>query len=360
MIKRYNYIDTQSKIVDFTNKKVIIWGKSISALKLYVELKTMNVDVVGFTDSYVEKEEIFADLPLYPYPVIFQRKDIVIYIATGVQKYRIEILELLKATDIPVYCKGTIWGPYEFDLEMMNQKVSENKNKIDIIKAALVDEKSCETFENLLKYRMTNDYRLIEDIYEMGHLQYFPEKEMINPSAEEIFIDAGAYNGATSVEFSKWVGGKYQKIYVMEPDELMQTVAREYLKLNKMHNVEVIGKGAYSENTILKFDSIAQSASSNINENGETEIQTISIDSMLEGKKATYIKMDIEGAEMEALIGAQKTIEKYRPNLAISIYHKADDLWEIPYYIRQKYPWYKLYMRHYQLTVNETVLYAVV
>ena len=86
----------------------------------------------------------------------------------------------------------------------------------------------------------------------------------------------------------------------------------------------------------------------------------VSIDDMVGDDKVTFIKMDIEGAEMEALEGAKQTIERNRPKLAISIYHKEEDLWEIPFYILSKYPWYKIYMRHYTLTTNETVLYATV
>mgnify|MGYP002517000463 FL=1 len=81
---------------------------------------------------------------------------------------------------------------------------------------------------------------------------------------------------------------------------------------------------------------------------------------MVGDDKVTFIKMDIEGAEMEALEGAKRTIKKNRPKLAISIYHKEDDLWEIPYYVLSRYPWSKIYMRHYSLTTNETVLYATV
>lgn len=69
--------------------------------------------------------------------------------------------------------------------------------------------------------------------------------------------------------------------------------------------------------------------------------------------------MDIEGAELPALIGAEKTILSCKPKLAISIYHNEDDLWNIPYYIYQKYPWYQLFIRHYTKITTETILYAV-
>ena len=359
MVKKYKYINTEKQIVDLTDKKVIIWGKSASALQLYVDL-AQNARVIGFTDSFTNAPGTFAGLPFYPYTYIKDMKDIVVYIATRVMKYQIEILELLKETELIVLCRGTVWGPYEYDVNLMKNTVEHERVLIDEVKKALCDEKSVKTFDNLIKYRTTNNYRLIEEVYEEEHLQYFPADEIIKPSEEEIFIDAGGYNGDTSVQFSKWVNGRYKKIYILEPDPLMQVVAREYVKLKELNNIEVVGKGAYSENAILKFASAAESGSSNINNNGIVCIETISIDSLLEGNKATYIKMDIEGAEMAALIGARETIEKYKPNLAISIYHKDDDLWKIPYYIMENYPWYRLYMRHYALTTNETVLYAVV
>lgn len=97
-----------------------------------------------------------------------------------------------------------------------------------------------------------------------------------------------------------------------------------------------------------------------IDENGGVAIETISIDELLDGSEASYIKMDIEGAEYEALLGASKTIEKFRPKLAISIYHKEDDLWKLPYYLMKNYPFYRFYIRHYTDITTETVLYATV
>lgn len=361
MIKKYSYIDLdKEKEVVLADKNIIIWGCSISALNLYVNLKTKGFKVIGFTDSFTRKEDIFADLPLYPYENVIRMENVIIYISTTVRKNRIQILELLKEEEVLVCLKGTVWGPYDFDKTYMKKCINNAESKIAIIKSLLRDEKSVKTFDNLLNYRTTNNYKLIEEIYEMEHHQYFPGREILIPTNEEIFVDAGAYNGATSVEFARWVNEKYKKIYLMEPDSLMQSVMKEYLKLHNMHDIEIVRKGAYSRSTVLQFACSAESGSSKISEIGTESVDTISIDEMLNGSRATYIKMDIEGAELEALEGAAKTITTYRPNLAISIYHKEDDLWEIPYYIHQNYPWYKLYIRHYELTTNETVLYAVV
>lgn len=88
-------------------------------------------------------------------------------------------------------------------------------------------------------------------------------------------------------------------------------------------------------------------------------IETTSIDEILDGGEATYIKMDIEGAEYEALLGAKKTIKNYKPKLAISIYHKRCDIWEIPILLLSYNSDYKFYLRTYSFSGNDTVLYAL-
>ena len=87
--------------------------------------------------------------------------------------------------------------------------------------------------------------------------------------------------------------------------------------------------------------------------------KVVSLDSCITDK-VTFIKMDIEGAELNALKGSREIIKKYKPRLAVSVYHKKEDLIEIPLYIKELVPEYKLYIRHYSNAAIETVLYAVV
>jgi hypothetical protein len=99
--------------------------------------------------------------------------------------------------------------------------------------------------------------------------------------------------------------------------------------------------------------------SSSIVETGEVVVETDSIDNVLGGKRATLIKMDIEGAELAALKGAEGTIKAWKPKMAICIYHKKEDLWEIQDYIQRIVPEYKFYIRAYEETCTEVVLYAL-
>jgi hypothetical protein len=90
-------------------------------------------------------------------------------------------------------------------------------------------------------------------------------------------------------------------------------------------------------------------------------VSSIAIDDLVTREnieKVDFIKMDIEGAEANALVGAQKTIAKFRPKLAICVYHKKDDFYSIPTLINQICPDYSFHLDHYTIHREETVLYA--
>lgn len=361
MIKKYNYINLKTNNYELNGKNVIIWGISESALALYVSLNSRGICVKGFTDSFVkEKGKTFANLPVYTFTELGEMKNIVIYISTTNNRYQRQILEMTNALqNTVILCEGVVWGAGEYDIEKLREMEKSDKDEIEFVINKLKDEKSKQTFYNLLKYRVTNDPCLIYEIYENGHKQYFPNSDILKKSDNEVFIDAGAYNGETSYEFTRWVEDSYDKIYMMEPDPFMVTICKEYVSMKKMKKVQIMNCATYSCCTEVDFfDDYSTGSSCIVGGKGSSKVKTMSIDEMLDGARASFIKMDIEGVEMEALKGCEKTIEKYKPKLAISIYHKENDLWKIPFMLMKKYPFYKYYIRHYTDITTETVLYA--
>ena len=128
------------------------------------------------------------------------------------------------------------------------------------------------------------------------------------------------------------------------------------------HRIHFIEKGCWSKDGILTFYD-AQSSSRIVGDaqisNEYISVPVCSIDSELKGVVPTFIKMDIEGAEMEALWGAVEIIKSFKPRLAISVYHKPEDMTDIMEYLLQINPDYKFYLRHYSSCCWETVLYAL-
>ena len=187
--------------------------------------------------------------------------------------------------------------------------------------------------------------------------QYFELKSLFQADwKNEYFVDAGALDGETTEFFLKHFENGYA--YVLEPNLKQFEIIKE--RLRAYPQVELLSYGAYDKNTTLRFDPAeGDEGSAKISAGGGMEIEVRRLDDLLEDRKVTFIKMDIEGAELAALRGAERIIREQRPKLAICVYHKPEDIWEIPSLILRYHPDYKLYLRHYSITQTETVLYAV-
>ena len=105
-------------------------------------------------------------------------------------------------------------------------------------------------------------------------------------------------------------------------------------------------------------DKTGNEMSGHIAEDGNTICEVDALDNVIH-EPVGLIKMDIEGAEYDALLGAKQLIKKYKPTLAVCIYHKRDDYFKILKLIHRLNSDYKFYIRQYSLTDNETILYAV-
>lgn len=185
-------------------------------------------------------------------------------------------------------------------------------------------------------------------------LQYFDLPELGLRS--EYFVDAGAEDGGTTKYFLEHFENGHS--YALEPDPKCFEITKEGLR--DFPQAEVFPFGAYDQNTVMRFDPMGDSkGSARISENGELSVEVRKLDDLLKGRKVTFLKMDIEGAELAALRGAERIIWEQRPKLAVCVYHKPEDMWEIPRLILQYHPDYRLYLRHYSLCDLETVLYAI-
>lgn len=186
--------------------------------------------------------------------------------------------------------------------------------------------------------------------------QYF-DADIMKPGKQEVFVDGGAYTGEDSLEFFRWCQGQNGYTYLFEPDKKNYRKCVENMILFE-GKVEVFNKGLWSRVDQLAFLD-DRNASSSINENGDITVQTMTIDEISDKRRVSFIKMDVEGAELEALKGAAQTIQRNKPKLAICVYHKPEDILDIPKYILELNSDYRLFLRHYSYTPTETVLYAI-
>ena len=231
---------------------------------------------------------------------------------------------------------------------------AEHQNELDKISSLFADDLSREVYFSAIQYRKTHDPKDIP-FYSKDD-QYFV-KDIVPLTENEIFIDCGAFDGDTMKAFIKATKGKYQRIVCFEPVEEFHTRLE---KRGQGKRVTAICAGVYKESTTLQFNAEAGKGSS-ISSSAEhtISIPVRAIDDVPECKDATFIKMDVEGSELDALKGAKQTILNNKPKLAICLYHKTKDFIEIPTWIHNLVPEYKLYVRHHSFSINETVLYAI-
>ena len=191
---------------------------------------------------------------------------------------------------------------------------------------------------------------------EMLAQQYF-DPDIMTCSEGEAFVDGGAFDGQTSLAFRKWAKGKYANIWAFEPEGEMAVKCRELLK--NFQNVSIINKGLWKEAGCVSFQSDGVLSTVSEHSDKGNKIPVAALDEVLKDKRVTFIKLDVEGSELEALQGAERIIREQKPKLAISVYHKPQDIWELPELIMSYGSDYKFYLRHYTLCEYDSVLYAV-
>lgn len=192
--------------------------------------------------------------------------------------------------------------------------------------------------------------------------QYF---DFFQPGENEVFVDCGCYDGGTCYRFVGWCGHKgYEQIYSFEADPANYKRCKALLE--PLGKCELYPYGTAKEHEKVYFASkafedsciISKEEAEKRNMEGVEIIETVALDEVLEGKRITFLKMDIEGAEYEALLGAERLIRENRPRMAISIYHKLEDFITLPDLILKMHPDYRITFRHYGLDDLETIMYV--
>lgn len=253
--------------------------------------------------------------------------------------------------------KKLVFSPSE-EILRSRDFFDKNSKRVLTVLRLLADEKSKMVWGGVLNYRL---YRkpLSSKLYS-EHDQYFCN-DIIHLVNDEVFIDGGAYTGDTIQQFLDTANKNnitVNRIIAFEPE------AKNYKLISKFYgnrkNILVINKGLSVREDKLYFkETGVSSALVRSKEEATTIIPVISIDAVPECKEATFIKMDIEGSEMDALKGAEETIKRNHPKLAICIYHSDEDMIRIIEYVHKLVPEYQLYVRHHSKSEVETVLYAV-
>ncbi len=322
-------------------RPIVIYGMGNGADKLFDRLEKYGVtpcDIFA-SDGFVRGHS-FRGMRVKSFSEIKgEYEDFVILLSFA--SNRREVLDMLYEMDAKydIYVPDMpVAGSEEyFDREFYNYHYDE----ILMAYNSLADEKSKQVFAATVCYKLTGRMSYLrecagakEELY-----NYFPKDKVHS------IVDVGAYNGDTireAIDFFPHLS----EVIAIEPDPKTYKRLKKYIDKEERVKIFSHNAAAWSDGAIGVFQSSGNRNSSVSStssfEHMDTEVPLITVDSL--GTKPSYIKYDVEGAEMEALIGSHETISRHTPSLLVSIYHRSRDIFEIINYLHGKYPEYKLHL----------------
>lgn len=249
-------------------------------------------------------------------------------------------------TFLPYYC---------LDLP---HKIYQEANEIINIFSLWSDDASRLEYLTQLRWRLFLDFDGLSS--PVAHEQYFPE-DLFSFTSDEIFVDCGAFDGDSLKSFIRRRGDNFKRYIALEPDPVnLKNLEHDISSMmaSIKDKITIYPLAATNKRGKLRFDATGTAAAT-ISETGTIEINCAPLDEILADSHPTYIKMDIEGAEFDALLGAKQIIQKLKPVLAISVYHQQNHLWRIPMIVQSFCDQYSFFLRPHNEEAWDLVLYAI-
>ena len=366
IMERENEIIRQMKKTKSEGGKIYCLGagEQATVLKTGTELNGMTIDAFLVSKRFFSEGNSIDGIPVLCLEDVaiksfFSPKDLLVVCIFKcdnglINRYRNEL----------TICKEDVRSLWTVDLAQGGNLLdydflSAHREGFESLFRELADDRSRVCMEAFLNQKISGKLKYLDKVYDDWD---YCDSYIIDFNKIESYIDCGAFDGDSYLAFREAYQMNTGKefcgtAYLLEPD------ADNYQKMAKncshaRNDIRLLQCGAWHEQGKLFFDSTG-TMGSRIAESGMVSIDVNSIDNIVEGKRVDFIKMDIEGSEMNALKGARKTIETYKPILAICVYHKSDDLLTIPAYIRSICPDYNFYIRAYNPYATDLILYAV-
>jgi FkbM family methyltransferase len=259
----------------------------------------------------------------------------------------------------PVLCRH--FGPPMVPFASIDLPTAIDRNRHEVARCAtlLADDKSRDVYQKILSWFMAEDQTTFSDHDPESDL-YFPP-DLWKPNAQEHFVDCGAFDGDSLLFLINKTGSKFSAATAFEPDPknfkaLQGNIAAQSLAVRQ--KIRLVNAAVGARRGVVHF-SVSGTAASAVETGGALPVDCLALDDEFRDVHPTYIKMDLEGYELEALAGAAKLMASHAPILAITCYHKIEHLWQIPLLIHIQQPGYRLYLRRYAEDCWETVCYAV-
>jgi FkbM family methyltransferase len=354
-----------------TTKPIILFGAGIVGFYTDKIFHNNGISITCFCDDSIDKQRngYLGHVCLSLQDVVEKYPDACI-VPTLANSENIIVKMKLLSEHFEIIYLGTvdICDETPTDIVFVKNHIEELESVYNLFE----DDVSKQVLINIVNYKLSRDTAYTKAI--KSKRMYF-EPEIISLTDDEIFVDTGAFIGDTVQQFITFLSEstntfQYKKIIALEPDSENFIKLENRIKENNWQNVFCYKNGAWNERKNLTFSEGLDCGSTICVENCRererererervTIIEANTLDNIIGEDKATFIKMDIEGAELNAIQGCASVLVRDKPKLAISVYHKKEDIYAIPLLLKQLVPSYHFYLRHYTDTAADTVLYAV-
>ena len=342
------------EVLQKETRPIFIYGMGDGAEKIMGVFRQYHITVAGIfaSDEFV-RGHYFANFKVHKLSEIEELvDDFVIVLAFGtnyaslIQHIRmLSRKHTLYAPDVPVIGEGLF--TYQYFLEHLQE--------FNAVYRMLADEESRKVYLNTIQYKISGKIRYLEPI---NHDPDEIFRTVLKPTRNECFVDLGAYTGDTIRELLNYTNRKYYSVHAVEPDKKNFKKLERYVENAQLPRISLHHCIAWCRDTELPFRTKAGRQSC-LATDGEC-FPARSVDSFVQNDPVTFLKMDVEGFEREALWGAFRTIRRRRPKLCVSVYHRNQDLFELPLLVRMIHPDYKFYFRHrLYIPAWDTNLYAI-
>ena len=374
--------DMKDEIQEFLGR-ILIYGAGSSGIAFLYDLRKVGIEPLYFVDSDISKAGTDCEglTVILPEEILSKAgKDVLVIVCinTDGKRYCKSFAEALRVGGHHgVYeklrgcgCKNIIDYTYFrrchalFTDEKYNAPscsdvylMEEHEQEISEVYDLMEDDLSKEVFEKITRFRLLDDSIEIPTMTQ--EKQYF-EYGFYEKRQDEVFVDCGAFNGISLKTFLQENEYRFEGYYGTEPDPVNYQRLEEYvhtLPEDVQEKLYITEQAVWKDNSGMQLYALHGPGSFGA-DIGMVKAKSITIDHMLHGKRDSYIKMNIEGSEKEALAGAEQTIRKYKPRLAIAGYHRTDDFWKIPLLMKRYREDYKIYLRTYMNHIS-FVYYAV-
>lgn len=319
-------------------RPIFIYGMGDGCIKLMQQFERFDIKPSGIfaSDEFVRGHSFEGFRVKRLSEVESENEDFVIALAFAAgYKELINKIDAISRKHTLIMPDTAVYGGEPF----LKETLTQNFEKAKFVFNRLCDDKSREVFDCILKYKITGDISYLKRCETTPSEAY---ENILRPCKGETYIDLGAYNGDTVLEYMSYSKG-YKRIFAVEPNE------RNFKKLSKAldvyENISLINAAAWDKEDTLIF-SKGSGRQSRVSDCGVIT-RALSVDSILSGQRADYIKYDVEGEEEKAIKGSANTIKEYSPKLCISVYHRLLDMFELPLQVLEINDSYKLYLRHY-------------